>query len=91
MTAAAVLAPGRSPFVVGKPTKSMENTHFHVHFGHLIRRCVDGNGSAALFDLLGSASAVLWMFGAKGGAGWDVAGDEIARGEAYGDDAYRPG
>ena len=32
-----------------------------------------------------------WMFGGEGRASWGAAEDDIARGEAYGDGAHRPG
>ena len=35
MTAAAVLAPGKSPFAVGKPDKAVDIHHFHFSHGHL--------------------------------------------------------
>ena len=35
MTAAAVLAPGRRPFAVGKPAKSINIYHFQVSSGYL--------------------------------------------------------
>ena len=38
MTAAAVLAPGRRPFAIGKPTKSTDINIFYVSSGHLDKR-----------------------------------------------------
>ena len=35
MTAAAVFAPGRRPFTVGKSTKSLDANHFRVSSSHL--------------------------------------------------------
>ena len=81
-SAAAVLASGIRPFAVGKPTKSMGITHFHVP------SLVEANGSAAWCDIDESAAAVWWVSGDKGVAGWGAAEDDIACGEAYGDGAY---
>ena len=39
ITAAAVLAPGKRPFTVGKPAKILDINHFHSSSGHLNNVC----------------------------------------------------
>ena len=91
MTVAAVLAPGKRPFTVGKPAKVLDINDFHFSSGPLNERLLGETAQQHGITLTGCAAAVWWMFRGEGYAIRGAAEDGIAGGEAYGDGAHRPG
>ena len=79
MTAAAVLAPDRRPFTVGKPTKYREIYHIFFSSGYVNGRLLSEMVQQHGMTLTGVCCSRVDMFGGKWRAGWGCAGDYIAR------------